>query len=351
MRILIIGGTRFIGPPVATRLSGSGHAVTVFHRGESEGELPPGVEHVHGDRHRLADFQDEIRRVQPEVVLDMAPFTEVDAQEIMNAFRGIAGRIVAVSSQDVYRAYGRLHGSEAGPPEAGLLTEDAPLRETLYPYGGNSRGMDSYDKIPIERVVMGSPDFAGTILRLPMVYGERDYQRRLALELQRMDDGRPAILLGEKFAGWRWTRGYVDNVAAGIALAVTDPRAAGRIYNLGDPDALSYADWVRVMGRAAGWSGEVIVVPEGRLPPQLRPPAGDYAHDLAADTSRIRQELAYIEPVPFFQALLRTIDWERSHRPAGERAIDYAPEDALLEKLRSAQWPTAEAAPPSEAGL
>lgn len=343
MRILMIGGTRFIGPAVARRLDGAGHDVTVFHRGRTEAELPDGIVHIHGDRHNFAASASEFRQLMPDVVLDMAPFEESDASKVLGAFRGIAGRLIAVSSQDVYRAYGRFHRSEPGPPEPVPLSEDAPLRTTLYPYRGSGRGLDFYDKIPVERLLMDSPYPPATVLRLPMVYGEHDYQQRLSLELKRMDDGRPAILVEESFARWRWTRGYVENVAAGIALAVTDPRAEGRVYNLGDAETLSYADWVRTIGRAAGWTGEVIVVPDGRLPPKLRPPEGDYSQHLISDTGRIRRELGFVEPVPFFQGLLRTIDWERANRTDGTE-LNYEAEDALLAELKDPS-PSADPAP------
>ncbi|OGO53217.1 MAG: NAD-dependent dehydratase [Chloroflexi bacterium RBG_16_68_14] len=334
MRILIIGGTRFIGPAVVARLSAMGHQVIVFHRGESEAELPPGVRHLHGDRQRLGEFMEEFRRLAPDVVLDMVPFTQRDAQVVVATFLGVARRLVALSSQDVYRAYGRFHGTEPGPPEPVPLAEDAPLRGRLYPYRGSGRGLDDYEKILVERAAIGDGLLPGTVLRLPMVYGERDYQRRLSLELKRMDDGRPAILLEERFARWRWTRGYVENAAAAIALAVSDERATGRVYNVGEAEALSYADWVRAIGQVAGWTGEVRVVSDGRLPPQLRPPAGDYQQHLVADTSRIRQELGYIEPVPRYEALRRTIEWERAHRPDwNPRLFDYAAEDAVLAEL------------------
>ncbi len=334
MRILIIGGTRFIGPPVVARLSAFGHQVTVFHRGQTEVALPRNVEHLHGDRAQLADFAADLQRLLPDVVIDMAAYTEQDALTVVGALRGVARRLVVLSSQDVYRAYGRFHRSEAGLLEPVPIREDAPLREQLYPYRGTGRGLDDYEKILVERAAASSPVLPVTILRLPMVFGEGDYQRRLYLELKRMDDRRPAILLEYTFALWRWTRGYVENVAAAIALAATDERAAGRVYNLGDADVLKYSDWVRAIGREAGWLGEVIVLPEGRLPPQLRPPPGDYEQHLVADTSRIREEIGYVDPLPLDEALRRTIAWERSHRPDGNtRHFDYPAEDAVLAEI------------------
>jgi len=333
MRILVIGGTRFIGPAVVGRLSALGHQVTVLHRGQTETELPPNVHHLHTDRSLLAHLAGEFQRLLPEVVIDMAAYTEQEALATVHAFRGVARRLVVLSSQDVYRAYGRFHRKETGPLEPVPAGEDAPLREQLYPYRGSGRGLDDYEKILVERAAASSPVLPATVLRLPMVFGERDGQHRLLLELTRMDDRRPAILLEYTFALWRWTRGYVDNVAAAIGLAATDDRAAGRVYNLGEPLALTYADWVRAIGRAAGWPGEVIVLPDGRLPASLHPPAGDYEQHLVADTSRIRRELGFIEPVPLDEALRRTIAWERANRRDGRPRFDYAAEDAALAAL------------------
>jgi putative NADH-flavin reductase len=106
MKILIIGGTGFIGPWVVKRLHAAGHTVTLFNRGKTRYSVPAGVNHIAGDRKNLAQFKDVFRKTMPEVVLDMVPLTQQDAQTVVDTFGNIAGRVVAVSSQDVYRAYG-----------------------------------------------------------------------------------------------------------------------------------------------------------------------------------------------------------------------------------------------------
>jgi nucleoside-diphosphate-sugar epimerase len=338
MEVLIIGGTRFAGPHVVRHLADAGHRVTVFHRGETEAKLPPAVRHIYGERRALLDFQNEFKRLAPEVVLDMIAYTEEDALTVMRAFKGVARRVVAASSADVYRAYGSLLRLRSGPPDPIPLTEDAPLRETLYPYRAAASSPDdraySYDKIPVERVFMSDAELPGTILRLPAVYGPGDFQHRLFEHVKRMDDGRPAILLEETQSRWRWTRGYVEDVATAIALAVTQERAAGRIYNVGEKDALTEAEWVSCIGHAVGWKGEVIAVPKDLLPAGM---AGEYAfeHHLAVDTSRVREELGYNEQLSREDALKRTVDWERAHPPPeiNPRQFDYAAEDAVLERM------------------
>jgi nucleoside-diphosphate-sugar epimerase len=339
MRVLVIGGTRFIGPFVVTRLCDLGHEVLVFHRGQTGAGLPQRVEHLLGERQHLAGFGAAFKRFAPQVVLDMIPMGEQDARTVMDTLRGLARRVVAVSSQDVYRAYGRLTGHESGAVDPVPLAEDAPLRHKLYPYRGESprerddpqRWLDDYDKILVERVVLADPHLPGTVLRLPMVYGPGDRQHRLFEYLKRMDDGRPAILLDEGLAKWRWTRGYVENVAAAIALAVVDARASGRIYNVGESEALTTVGWVREIGRVAGWLGKVVIVPAYRLPAHLAPNVNTDQH-LVADTTCIRRELGYDESVPRDEALRRALAWERAHPPAQVESekFDYAAEDAAL---------------------
>ena len=343
MRILVIGGTNFMGPLVVRSLSAQGHEITVFHRGQTQTALPQGVREILGDRRPIANSAAELQRLAPEVVLDMIPAIEPDAREVMNVFAGVARRVVAISSQDAYRAFGRVNGKEYGPIDAVPITEDSPLRENLYPYRGETpraqddprRWQDDYDKILVERVVMSDPELPGTVLRLPMVYGPGDYQHRLFNFLKHMDDNRPAILMDEGEARWRWTHGYVENVAEAIALAVTDTRAAGCIYNVGEPFTFTMAGWADKIGQAAGWQGRVVLVPRGRLPEPLR--WGINAkQDIVVDSSRIRRELGYEERVNLDEALKRTIAWERSNPPneIDPKEFDYEREDAFLARYR-----------------
>ena len=301
----------------------------MFHRGLTEASLPADVGRIAGDRRDLVGFAGELRRFAPEVVLDMIPMNEGEARDLAGVFEGVSRRVVAVSSQDVYRAYDRVTGRDPGPPDPVPLTEDAPLREKLYPY--EREGVEDYEKILVEKVVMRTPGLPGTVLRLPAVYGPGDYQHRLFDYLKRMDDGRPAILLGEGMAAWRWTHGYVEDVASALALATTDERVAGRVYNVGEADPPSWAELVRAIGRAAGWDGEVAAVAGEHLPGHL-----DWGLDTrqhwVADTSRIRRELGYREEFPREVALLRTVEWERAHPPPNvdSASFDYAAEDVAL---------------------
>jgi nucleoside-diphosphate-sugar epimerase len=135
-------------------------------------------------------------------------------------------------------------------------------------------------------------------------------------------------------ASWRWTRGYVENVADAIALAVTNERAAGRIYNVGDEHALTEIAWIQSIGAAAGWKGEVKIVPGALLPEHLVEPY-DWTHHLAADTNRIRLELSYQERIDRKEALSRTLAWERANRwrDFDVKRFNYPAEDEALRRL------------------
>jgi nucleoside-diphosphate-sugar epimerase len=326
MRILIIGGTNFIGPHLVRRLAAGGHEVAVFHRGQTRGELPASVGHIMGDRHQLTAHRDAFARFRPDVVVDMIAYTEADAIGLVETFRALARRVVVLSSGDVYLAYGRVVGTEPGPIVPTPLTEESPRRSVLFPYRSKAEApgdfLYSYDKIPVERTVMTEPGLPATVLRLPMTYGPGDPFRRLSPYLQRMDGGRSIIRLDEGLAGWKTPRGYVENVAAAIALAIANERAAGRTYNVAEEPAFTEADWVRRIGAAVGWSGAVETVPTGRIPVPL-----DVRQDLDTSTRRIREELRFTEPVALDEAVRRTIAWERVHPAAQPTALGILDED------------------------
>jgi nucleoside-diphosphate-sugar epimerase len=339
MRVLVIGGTNFIGPHVVAALARAGHEITVYHRGHHEPELPSAVRHIHSPRAAIPvlHFPSALTDPPPDMVLHMFPVGQDDARAAVARFAGVARRMVALSSGDVYRAYGRLLGSEPGPLEPVPLDEDAPLREAFFPYRHSAAGPADwtfhYEKILAERAIMTSGALRGTVLRLPAVYGPGDPYHRLRPYIKRMDDARPAILLETAQAAWRWTHGYVEDVAQAIVLAVTDERAAGKVYNVGEAETPTVAERVREIGEIAGWRGAVVPLDADRLPPHLRAPYQP-RQDLVVDTRRIRDELDFAEVQNRKDGLRRTIDWERANpSPAGDPgAAEYTAEDAALHR-------------------
>lgn len=357
MRIVVIGGTGFIGGAAVEQLQQRGHELLLFHRGRKSqtvgaisdpqssiptsvgGQRPPVQKTIHADRQCLADFRIEFAQFQADIVLDTILSSARQAESLIATFKGITGRIVALSSMDAYRACGVLHRTEPGPPDPMPLTEESPLRtRPAYP-PAQVRMLksifewldDEYDKVSVERVIMSDPQIPGTVLRLPMVYGPADPLHRFFPVLKRINDGRPAIILDENVAQWRGTRGYVKNVAAAIAAAVESGNARGRIYNVGEPYAFSEEEWTGKIAEASRWNGRIVTLPSDRTPAHLQFP-GNTAQHWIADTSRIRRELGYREIVPLDEAIARTIEWERANPPAqiDPAQYDYVTEDRAL---------------------
>jgi nucleoside-diphosphate-sugar epimerase len=123
----------------------------------------------------------------------------------------------------------------------------------------------------------------------------------------------------------------VANVAAAIAAVVSDPRSAGRVYNVAPKSTLTEEQWVRAIADVVGWRGEIVRVPSDVLPDAMRLGI-DTRQDIVMDSSRIRRELGFVAPVSLDDGLRRTVAWAR-RRPVA--APDYAAEDAALASARA----------------
>jgi nucleoside-diphosphate-sugar epimerase len=324
-RIVVLGGTGFVGPFIVRQLLEDGHDVTLFHRGHRE---PPGTEraeHVHAEFARLPAYVSRLSRRKPEVVIDVSPGIGKGGHGVLH-FAGVAERGVVLTSMDVYRAMLVLWG-ESAEPQPMPVTEESALRDEPSP---DLPPDLAFDNVTVEQAMQGRADFPVTVLRCPFIYGPLDTQRRLRAYVRRMRDRRPAIVLDQQFARLRWSRGYVENVAAAAVAAISDDRAAGRTYNVAEPDALTEDEWIRAIADAFGWDGRVVVSEPHALPPDLRVPLP--SQDLFANTSRIRDDLGYDEHVTRRDGLTRAIEWELS-QSAGDRPPDYSAEDSFLASL------------------
>ena len=232
----------------------------------------------------VREFIPEAIAFAPEVILHMIPMGEADARAALEAFGGTAKRFVAISSGDVYRAYGVFMNSESGAIEPTPLAEDSPLRTKLYPYRQHAAGTDSleyqYEKILVEKFILKDRRVAGTVLRLPKVYGPGDNADLATVYRYR------------HHPHWRWTHGYVENVAHAIALAVTDERAKGKIYNVGEEITPSIEERLRTL-------------PRSDMPVDERP--ANFTQDIVYDTSLIRRELGYRDIVSYEEGIRRTL--------------------------------------------
>lgn len=287
MRVLVIGGTGFIGIHIVRQLASCDHVVAIYHRGQTQAVLPERVQKII-DPHStmpIRGFPAELFDFGSDVVIHTLAMGAVDAQACVSAFAGRAGRLVLLSSGDVYRAYGRFTRIEPGLPEQGLLSEDAPLRSVLYPYRAQASSQDAlqywYEKILAERAVLSEPALPGTVLRLPKVYGPGG------------NEDLATIYRYRNHSDWRWTHGFVENVAAAVVLAATHPSAGNRVYNVGEA-------YTPTIAERLAW------LPHSTIEPDLTSHF-DFTQNMAYDTSRIRTELGYREIIAEEEGLLRTL--------------------------------------------
>ena len=324
MRVAVLGGTRFIGPAVVDELRARGHDVAVLHKGTSDAHRED-VEDVLLDRHDGAALAGALGKAEPDVLVDTCAYTSEDAKIAVAALPdGV--RAVVASSMDVYRAFGSWLTRQSTDPVP--LTEAAPLRSTPYPYRGSPivrAGIDNdtYDKIHVERPYLAA---GALVLRLPMVFGERDPWCWEGFVLARVLAGRDRIPFG---AGtWICSRAWVKDVAAAVALA-TESDVTGDVVNVAEAQTWTIEQWARAILDAAGSSAELVPVPDERLPWDLQLAASTPQH-LLLDSSKARQLLGWTDSDPA-EAVAASVGWHLAN-PTPHLERDFSMDDAALEE-------------------
>jgi nucleoside-diphosphate-sugar epimerase len=221
---------------------------------------------------------------------------------------------------DVYRAFGAVLQERETDPVP--LDEDSPLRTERYPYRGTASDRDDYDKLDVEDVYQPR---GGTSLRLPMVYGERDYQLREEYLLRRVRAGRTRIPFGSGM--WLATRAYVRDIARGAHLALASPSTAGMTLNLCEDHTFSMAMWSRMILEAAGSNAQLVRVADEVLPEDLKA-TGTMTQHIAASAHRARTLLGWTTSDPL-DTLRTTVRWHLDNPPADADA-DFTSDDLAL---------------------
>lgn len=161
MKLLLLGGTRFMGRHLAASALAAGHQVTLFHRGITGAGLFPGAEHVPGDRDgglgalagRTWDAAVDLCGYVPRVVGASA-----------DALRGAVGHYAFVSSISAYATPFPTGGGEDAP----LATLADPSVETID--GGTYGGL----KAACERVVVDAFGARALVVRPGLIVGPHD---------------------------------------------------------------------------------------------------------------------------------------------------------------------------------
>jgi nucleoside-diphosphate-sugar epimerase len=317
MRVVVLGGTGFVGRAVTRDLAVAGHDPVVVHRGETEvvGDRFP---HIHGSRPDFGTIWQDIAAMSPDAFVDVAPYSRADAQQVLRVVPQEVP-LIALSSMDVYRASVALRGGSS--PDAMPLDESAPLRDSRYIDRDEANPSDDYEKLDVEEEYL---ERDATILRLPMIYGEHDHSRREEFILRRCRAGRDAIPIGS--GSLLCSRGYVGDIARAVRLAV-EAGGSGETFNICEARTWTIGQWARQIAQAAGWRGEFVRVPDETLPDDLRLTSSFEQH-LLCDASKARRELGWTDTDPE-TTVQRSVDWHLSHAP--EASDDFSADDDALQ--------------------
>jgi nucleoside-diphosphate-sugar epimerase len=224
MRILIIGGTVFVGRHITEAAIAHGHDVTVFHRGRSGADLFPMASHLLGDRN---EDLSALSAGNWDATIDVCAYFPRQVRSLADALGGRGGQYVFISSTSAYRT-----------PVAPGFTEDAPLAELDDPateeftdetYGGL--------KVAGERLAAELFGPAGvTIVRPTYVVGPHDRSFRFTWWIERIarggtvlapgGAGDPIQVIDARDLG-DWVVSLASRSVAGVFHAVSPPPPFG----------------------------------------------------------------------------------------------------------------------------
>ena len=279
----------------------------------------PNAEHLHCDRSELLQKKDELAAFRPDAVIDCRALTRVEAETALEAMPDVA-RWIVISSVDVYRAFGALNDEKETDPVP--IDEESTVRPERYPYRGKMPGMDDYDKLDVEDVYLPR---GATVLRLPMVYGPRDYQRREEFLLRRVRAGRQRIPFGS--GQWLTCRVYVGDVGRAVRLALHKD-VSGQVFNICEDRTFSMRMWSEAILEAAGSGADLVRVRDEVLPEDLKF-TGTMTQHIAASGKKARAMLGWQTSDPM-ATLRSTVQWHLAHPPA-DASTDFDADDRALE--------------------
>jgi nucleoside-diphosphate-sugar epimerase len=325
MRILVIGGTLFIGKLLVTRLLEAGHEVTLLHR-RPESPFGSRVANAIADRNDAAAVSSALAGLRFDAAYDIA----------YDWRRGTTGEQVEATARAIPGDLSRyIFMSSVGAYGEGLNhDEDDALAPPTHPsdYVRN--------KAESERALFRmhrEAGFPAVTLRPPFVYGAENPFYREAFFWDRIGAGRPVIVPGDGSRLMQFV--YVNDLVAASLAALENPAVPGRAYNVGNERPLIHTEAVNAFAAACGKPAEMVFVPREIIKQQgghlFREPLyfGEYC-DLPPITEkigRVERELG-VALTAFPEGLKETYHWYLNHAP--RRKLDFAFEDKLIREAR-----------------
>jgi len=254
VKILVIGGTRFLGYHIARKLLDDGHELVLFNRGLSSHDLGQAVKQIRGDRNDYQAFFEKLHEKKFDVVVDVIAYQAEDSLAAIETFRTHIGHFFHISTAAVY-----------------AVTKDypSPLREEdfdreLYPRPKKNSGWweYGYHKRKCEEVLREAyqkQDFPVTMFRLPIVMGERDYTLRAYSYFIRLQDSQPLILPDGGMNAF--THLYQGDIAKTIASNLLNQSSFGQAYNLAQEEIVTLKTFVAKAAEILKKKVEIVDIP------------------------------------------------------------------------------------------
>jgi 2'-hydroxyisoflavone reductase len=299
VRILVLGGTVFVGRTVVEDALARGHEVTLFHRGATGAELFPGVERVLGDRDGGLGA---LAGRSFDAVLDTSGYVPRVVAQACEALAD-AGRYCFVSSVSAYAEDATHFDEETGPVDAEPDSEDVQAH-----YGAL--------KAACERVVREAFGERALIVRPGLIVGPHDPTDRFTYWVRRFDRGGTILAPAPPERQVQFID--VRDVAEWVVRALEDG-VSGTYNATGDPTTL--ATVLDACAAAAGretevrWVDEALLVEAGVEPYTELPlwiPDGEDPHGRFGGTPNARAVAAGLTLRPLAETVEATLAWART---------------------------------------
>ena len=242
MRVLIIGGTQFVGRHIAEQAVARGHEVTVFHRGRTNNDAVPEAERILGDRDTDLD---RLGGREWDATVDACAYVPRQVSELADALNGRGGRHAFISTVSVYR--------EPAPPD---IDEDAPLAELDDPTTEDVTG-ETYGglKVLCEQVV-AERYTDPLVIRPTYVVGPYDYTHRFTYWVTRIAEG--GRVVAPELPGHQIQ--VIDARDQGRwVVELLESGDSGTFHTVSPPPPYDFADMLRTIADAVGPAGTEIV--------------------------------------------------------------------------------------------
>lgn len=227
MRILVMGGTRFIGVYLTQTLVEQGHEVVLFNRGTRPVPVA-GVQQITGDRRNIAVVREKLAGESFDAIFDNSGRELSDTQPLVELFYGKIEHFVYVSSAGVYAK------SDQMPYREGDLIDP------------NSRHKGKFET----ESYLEQQGVPFTSLRPVYIYGPQNYNDVEAWFFDRIVRDRPIPIPGN---GQHITQlGHVKDLALAMVAVLENEQAKGQILNISGDRYVTFDGLARACATAAG---------------------------------------------------------------------------------------------------